>query len=42
MLAAGGAIDPFWNLYAVHQTSEVWDILEEYRIGNLSNMDKVR
>ena len=35
MLAAGGAIDPFWAMYAQHQTAEVRKILEGYRIGNL-------
>ncbi|XP_039250360.2 sulfite oxidase-like [Styela clava] len=40
MLGAGGAIDPFWNLYAVHQTPEVLEMLEEYRIGDLSKRDQ--
>ena len=35
MLAAGGAIDPFWAMYAQHQTSEVRQLLEQYRIGTL-------
>ena len=35
MLAAGGAIDPFWAMYAQHQTAEVRKILEGYRIGSL-------
>ena len=35
MLAAGGAIDPFWAMYAQHQTAEVRTILETYRIGDL-------
>lgn len=35
MLAAGGAIDPFWAMYAQHNTDQVKEILEEYRIGNL-------
>lgn len=35
MLAAGGAIDPFWAMYAQHQTAEVHKILEAYRIGDL-------
>lgn len=40
MLGAGGAIDPYWSLYAVHQTPEVLEMLEEYRIGNLSKEDQ--
>ena len=38
MLAAGGAIDPFWAMYAQHQTAEVHKILETYRIGDLVSM----
>lgn len=35
MLAAGGAIDPFWAMYAQHNTQEVHKMLEGYRIGEL-------
>lgn len=35
LLAAGGALDPFWNMYKQHQTQEVKALLEGYRIGNL-------
>ena len=35
LLAAGGAIEPFWAVYAVHQTDEVLKMLAEYRIGEL-------
>ncbi|XP_052824361.1 sulfite oxidase [Octopus bimaculoides] len=33
-LAAGKSIEPFWSLYAVHKNSEIFAILETYRIGN--------
>ncbi|CAG0918713.1 unnamed protein product [Notodromas monacha] len=36
MLAAGGATDPFWNLYAIHKEPHVLKILAKYRIGNIS------
>eukprot|EP00471_Norrisiella_sphaerica_P010061 CAMPEP_0184494054 /NCGR_PEP_ID=MMETSP0113_2-20130426/27679_1 /TAXON_ID=91329 /ORGANISM="Norrisiella sphaerica, Strain BC52" /LENGTH=420 /DNA_ID=CAMNT_0026879609 /DNA_START=104 /DNA_END=1363 /DNA_ORIENTATION=- len=36
MLAAGGAVDPFWALYQQHTAANVLDILKEYRIGSLS------
>ena len=36
MLAAGSAIDPYWNLYAVHKNEEVYQILEQYKIGSLA------
>ena len=35
LLAAGRAIDPFWAMYAAHQTEETEDLLEEMRIGSL-------
>eukprot|EP01080_Neovahlkampfia_damariscottae_P003201 gene3201-5517_t len=34
LLAAGGAIDPFWQMYAIHKKEEIFEILEGYRIGN--------
>ncbi|XP_048379537.1 sulfite oxidase, mitochondrial [Stegostoma tigrinum] len=40
MLAAGGAIEPFWAMYAVHNQEHVYSILEEYRIGELSLEDQ--
>ncbi|KAK9820662.1 hypothetical protein WJX74_001642 [Apatococcus lobatus] len=36
MLAAGGAIDPFWAMYQQHQNDEIKSLLEGYRIGNLA------
>ncbi|GAB5368100.1 hypothetical protein AAMO2058_001289000 [Amorphochlora amoebiformis] len=36
MLAAGGAIDPFWSLYQQHLVENVLEILKQYRIGTLS------
>lgn len=36
LMAAGGPLEPFWNLYAVHLNSQlVYGLLERYRIGNL-------
>lgn len=35
MLAAGGAIDPFWAMYQQHNNDQVKGMLEEYRIGRL-------
>ncbi|XP_028392846.1 sulfite oxidase-like [Dendronephthya gigantea] len=40
LLAAGGALEPFWAMYAVHQTDEVFKMLEEYCIGELKAEDK--
>ncbi|XP_029948572.1 sulfite oxidase, mitochondrial isoform X2 [Salarias fasciatus] len=41
LLAAGGALEPFWSLYAVHSQEHVLEILSEYKIGNL-NVDDVK
>lgn len=35
LLAAGHAVDPFWSMYANHQTPETEELLEEWRIGNV-------
>lgn len=35
LLAAGGALEPFWALYAVHDQEYVLEILSQYKVGNL-------
>ncbi|XP_076066084.1 sulfite oxidase isoform X2 [Oratosquilla oratoria] len=39
MMGAGGSVEPFWALYSVHKHKFVLDLLEKYRIGNLSKKD---
>ncbi|KAL7307952.1 hypothetical protein TKK_0000044 [Trichogramma kaykai] len=39
MMAAGGSIDPFWMIFANHQTDEILVLLESMRIGNLRSED---
>eukprot|EP00743_Colponemidia_sp_Colp-15_P004845 GILK01005221.1.p1 GENE.GILK01005221.1~~GILK01005221.1.p1 ORF type:complete len:538 (-),score=56.30 GILK01005221.1:125-1738(-) len=39
LLAAGGSIEPFWTLYAVHKSKETFEMLEEMRIGNVRKSD---
>ncbi|XP_058806488.1 sulfite oxidase, mitochondrial isoform X2 [Phymastichus coffea] len=39
MMAAGGSIDPFWMVFANHQKSEILELLESMRIGNLKSED---
>ncbi|KAM6038556.1 LOW QUALITY PROTEIN: sulfite oxidase, mitochondrial [Theristicus caerulescens] len=36
LLAAGGALEPFWALYAVHNQPHVLELLREYKVGELS------
>ncbi|MCJ1390067.1 hypothetical protein MMC18_002925 [Xylographa bjoerkii] len=40
--AAGASIDPYWNIFSVHRKQEVYDILEEFRIGEIDRQDLVR
>lgn len=40
MLAAGGALEPFWALYGVHKSEHVIEILQEYKVGLLSLDEK--
>ncbi|XP_064618699.1 sulfite oxidase-like [Lineus longissimus] len=36
LLAAGGALEPFWSMYPVHKESSVIHWLEKYRIGEMA------
>ncbi|XP_049588638.1 sulfite oxidase, mitochondrial [Syngnathus scovelli] len=40
LLAAGGALEPFWALYAVHNQEHVLEILSEYKVGDLRAEDQ--
>jgi sulfite oxidase len=35
MLAAGGSIDPFWEMYSFHKKDDLYTLLEKYKIGQL-------
>lgn len=39
LMAAGGSIDPFWSMFANHNTPEIYSLLESMRIGNISEED---
>ncbi|KAJ8600676.1 hypothetical protein CTAYLR_007430 [Chrysophaeum taylorii] len=38
LLAAGKSIEPFWQLFAAHHRADVYEMLEECRIGNLDEV----
>ncbi|XP_068171400.1 sulfite oxidase, mitochondrial [Antennarius striatus] len=40
LLAAGGDLEPFWALYAVHKQEHVLEMLSEYKVGELSAQDQ--
>lgn len=39
--AAGGSVDPYWNIFSIHKKQEVYDILEEFLIGHVDPQDLV-
>lgn len=39
LMAAGGSIEPFWSIFANHNTPEIYALLESMRIGNISEED---
>ncbi|GAB6029610.1 hypothetical protein CHUAL_005350 [Chamberlinius hualienensis] len=39
LMGAGGALEPFWLLYAFHDSPQIYRMLENYRIGNLAEDD---
>lgn len=41
MLAAGSAVDPYWQVFAQHNCEEVHEMLEQYRIGNIAQTDRI-
>ncbi|KAM4699338.1 sulfite oxidase, mitochondrial [Discoglossus pictus] len=40
LLAAGGALEPFWALYGVHKNEHVMELLQEYKVGVLNPEEK--
>ncbi|KAM8975373.1 sulfite oxidase, mitochondrial [Pelodytes ibericus] len=41
LMAAGGALEPFWALYGVHKSEHVLMILQEYKVGELNAEEQV-
>jgi sulfite oxidase len=39
--AAGGSIDPYWNIFTIHKAPHVYEILEQYQIGFIHSADLV-
>ena len=35
MMAAGSSIEPFWQIFAHHNSNEIYALLESMRIGNI-------
>lgn len=41
LMAAGSSIEPFWTIFANHNTTEIYELLESMRIGNISEEDAI-
>ncbi|MCJ1459029.1 hypothetical protein MMC28_009406 [Mycoblastus sanguinarius] len=39
--AVGSSVDQYWNIFTIHNKQEVYDILEEYYIGDVDPQDLV-
>lgn len=39
--AVGGSLEPYWNVFQIHQKQDVYDILEQYFIGKIDPRDLV-
>jgi sulfite oxidase len=39
--AAGGSLDPYWDIFTIHKRKDVYDILEQYKIGEIDPKDLV-
>lgn len=39
--AVGGVIDPYWEIFTIHKKKDVYDILEQYYVGDLDPRDLV-
>ncbi|KFY01181.1 hypothetical protein V490_01033, partial [Pseudogymnoascus sp. VKM F-3557] len=39
--ACGGSLDPYWDIFSIHKRKDVYEILEEYKIGEISPLDLV-
>lgn len=37
--AAGGSIDQYWKIFSIHEKQDVYDILDQYKIGRLDPRD---
>lgn len=37
--AAGSSVEPYWNIFTIHKNDDVYQILEQYRIGDVDARD---
>ncbi|KAJ5612570.1 hypothetical protein N7510_005764 [Penicillium lagena] len=39
--AAGSAVEPYWDIFTIHKREDVYQILEQYRIGDVDPRDLI-
>lgn len=39
--AAGSSVEPYWNIFTIHKKDDVYQILEQFRIGDVDPRDLV-
>ncbi|KAJ5698538.1 hypothetical protein N7462_000543 [Penicillium macrosclerotiorum] len=39
--AAGSSIEPYWDIFSIHKREDVYQILEQYRIGDVDPQDLI-
>ena len=39
--AAGSSVEPYWNIFTIHKKDDVYQILEQFRIGDVDPLDLV-
>lgn len=39
MMAKGGPIEPFWQMYPFHKNEQIIKLLKDYKIGELDSRD---
>ncbi|KAL5601225.1 hypothetical protein BROUX41_006023 [Berkeleyomyces rouxiae] len=39
--AAGGSVEPYWNIFTIHKSEHVYEILEQYLIGYVHSGDLI-
>mmetsp|Transcript_10106 Transcript_10106/g.17065 ORF Transcript_10106/g.17065 Transcript_10106/m.17065 type:complete len:183 (-) Transcript_10106:1018-1566(-) len=42
MMVAGGAVEPFWEMYPFHKKGDIKKLLSQYRIGTLHEADRLK
>jgi sulfite oxidase len=41
MMAAGGSIEPFWEMYSFHKRENIYSLLDKFKIGTLHEDDRM-